>query len=714
MKKVIILAIVLCTIVLHAAAQTEPSVTLIDPATADDDRVALAVRVEGVDPRQLAALSAANFTVSEPFTDLTVTSEPRLPMALHVIVNLSVNSEAALIQRTLKAYFDAYYRAGDDVTFTILAGRAPVTVEATNKVAIDALINGLATSEIYFSVAEVLPSVADALAEARAEDPDRVAMALFVGSFINNVSEVDAVAAFEDVGIPLHVVQAHTFRENFTEAMRQMAIRTGGIFVNNQAGALVVGEPPVAIGVLKVLFDAMQTSRLVFNVSYTSTSLELAAKPTVTLNVQTGPGATASLPFTYDRRFEPPVVEFANPSITASRRSSRADDGSPLFDNTELEIAVYVRFPDAVPRNIRSLQLQVLDELRGAVVQTQLLVDPQLAPDGSYRVRWSLNDYQSPGTITPVTIAVAVTDELGLTGRAEQASNVTVAALPPLPTPTPVPPTATFTPPPPTAVPTTVPPTAVPTAVASVAQTSNSVFMIGNMPISTTRLINGLGIIAVSLAGIAAALLLRIRRIRRQLRAANAAPNPSYMDMPTPLPEDGAPAMGNGNGAGEPEERRVLGRLIVKRGLPSQEIPVDAKEFVVGRTAGDGIHLAIDAPFISPRHCMITYRSNRFLIRDLGSKNGTFVNGERILPERDTIVPNGSEVEITRQIVFELWDPHTVVNVDYHMDDARTERMNSTSIRSSTVVDSVSFPSALGIRAAEDDDSEIGDDYSPV
>jgi pSer/pThr/pTyr-binding forkhead associated (FHA) protein len=111
---------------------------------------------------------------------------------------------------------------------------------------------------------------------------------------------------------------------------------------------------------------------------------------------------------------------------------------------------------------------------------------------------------------------------------------------------------------------------------------------------------------------------------------------------------------------------------------------------------------------------MITYRNNRFLIRDLGSKNGTFVNGERILPERDTIVPNGSEVEITRQVVFELWDPDTVVRIDYHMDDARTERLNSTSIRSTTTADSVSFPSALGIRAAEDDDGEIGEDYSPV
>jgi hypothetical protein len=383
-------------------------------------------------------------------------------------------------------------------------------------------------------------------------------------------------------------------------------------------------------------------------------------------------------------------------------------DGSPSFDNEGQEIAVYVRFPDAVPRGIQSLQLEVLDEIRGAVVQSELIVDPQPAPDGSYRVRWDLSGYTQPGTITPVVIAVTVTDELGLTSRAEQASSVTVAALPPLPTSTPLPPTATFTPPPPTATLTAVPPTPLP----SVLDRFDSNITIGGQPVSPENVINGLGVIVLCLVGITAALILRLRRIRREVVAnggvyPSGTSNPSYLDMPTPLPSGDADVT-------VPVEKRTLGRLIVKRGLPPQEIPVDLPQFVIGRKAGEGINFAIDAPYISPRHCMITFRNNRFLIRDLGSKNGTFVNGERIQPERDTIVPNGSEVEITRQVVFELWDPDTVVRIDYQMDDARTERLNSTNVRSTTSVDSVSFPSALGIRAAEDDDGEIGEDYSPV
>jgi hypothetical protein len=709
MKRLILLFGVLCLTFVQASAQSTAQLTLIDPPVVEDDRVTLGVRLTGVDPRQLAALTADNFTVDEPYTDLAITAEPRLPITLGVVVNLSVNSELSLIQRTLRAYFDAHYREGDVVTFTLLTGRAPVTVEAASKADIHAVVDGLEVSSIYFSLADVLPDVAEALAEAQAADPERAAIGLLVASFINNASDVTAAQAFIDAGIPLHVVQAHSFRENFTANMRLMATQTGGIFVNNQAGALVTGDSPQAVGALKVLYDALDASRIVFTVSYTSTSLDLTPEPTVRLQIQLGANDIVTVPFNYQRRFDPPVVEFANPSITAARRSSRLADGNPSFDNEGQEVAVYVRFPDAVPRDIQSIQLEVLDEIRGAVVQSELLVDPQPAVDGSYRLRWDLSGFNQPGTITPVVIAVAVTDELGLTSRAEQESSVTVAALPPLPTLTPLPPTLTFTPPPPTATFTAVPPTLAPTALPSILDRFSTVSF-GNVPVSTENLINGLGIIVLCLVGITAVLMLRLRRVRRQV-ADGSYPsgtlNPSYMDMPTPLPS------GDDELAAQ-AEKRTLGRLIVKRGLPPQEIPVDMPQYVIGRKAGDGINLAIDAPYISPRHCMITFRNNRFLIRDLGSKNGTFVNGERILPERDTIVPNGSEVEITRQVVFELWDPDTVVRIDYQLDDARTERLNSTNVRSTTAMDSVSFPSALGIRAAEDDDGEIGEDYSPV
>ena len=106
---------------------------------------------------------------------------------------------------------------------------------------------------------------------------------------------------------------------------------------------------------------------------------------------------------------------------------------------------------------------------------------------------------------------------------------------------------------------------------------------------------------------------------------------------------------------------------------------------------------------------MIIHRNGRFAIPDLKAKNGVFVNGERIPIERDVIVPIGSEVSITQNIVVELWDPTTVVN-------RNTTRMGSTVTQtqhSQVTGTEHLFRPMLGIRYV-DDDEEVGDDYSPL
>ena len=60
---------------------------------------------------------------------------------------------------------------------------------------------------------------------------------------------------------------------------------------------------------------------------------------------------------------------------------------------------------------------------------------------------------------------------------------------------------------------------------------------------------------------------------------------------------------------------------------------------VVARNSAD---LPIDDPKVSNPHAKFTVEDDQFVIWDFGSKNGTFVNGERIraatpLEENDTI-----------------------------------------------------------------------------
>lgn len=53
------------------------------------------------------------------------------------------------------------------------------------------------------------------------------------------------------------------------------------------------------------------------------------------------------------------------------------------------------------------------------------------------------------------------------------------------------------------------------------------------------------------------------------------------------------------------------------------------RDFVLGRDKGH-CDLVLAHEHISKRHAIISYRGGRYFIRDLGSLNGTFVNGERV------------------------------------------------------------------------------------
>lgn len=67
-------------------------------------------------------------------------------------------------------------------------------------------------------------------------------------------------------------------------------------------------------------------------------------------------------------------------------------------------------------------------------------------------------------------------------------------------------------------------------------------------------------------------------------------------------------------------------------------------EVTIGRDAAN--HVCIDDSSVSRRHCMIVQDGDHYIVRDLGSYNGTFVNGaavqERILEHGDRIAVGGS------------------------------------------------------------------------
>src|SRR5207302_2610513 len=54
----------------------------------------------------------------------------------------------------------------------------------------------------------------------------------------------------------------------------------------------------------------------------------------------------------------------------------------------------------------------------------------------------------------------------------------------------------------------------------------------------------------------------------------------------------------------------------------------DQRSWLIGRGAGCDLVVAVDS--VSTRHCRLTEAGGQFFVEDLGSSNGTYVNGIRI------------------------------------------------------------------------------------
>ena len=76
------------------------------------------------------------------------------------------------------------------------------------------------------------------------------------------------------------------------------------------------------------------------------------------------------------------------------------------------------------------------------------------------------------------------------------------------------------------------------------------------------------------------------------------------------------------------------------------DLPLDRDWLVLGR--GRGADLVIHEPTISRAHAAVGFREGSFFVQDLGSTNGTFLNGSR--RERAELA-DGDEIQIGRLIL---------------------------------------------------------------
>jgi hypothetical protein len=125
------------------------------------------------------------------------------------------------------------------------------------------------------------------------------------------------------------------------------------------------------------------------------------------------------------------------------------------------------------------------------------------------------------------------------------------------------------------------------------------------------------------------------RRIKEGIHASRLTPQPVYRREVT-----------SDMRVHEGEAARRGFILKVQLGGELIERELDEGEYVIGSSPQAHIRLADPNRYISRRHAKLIVRGGELFITDLGSTNGTFVNGRRIEPNEEVRVGTDDRIEL--------------------------------------------------------------------
>lgn len=92
-------------------------------------------------------------------------------------------------------------------------------------------------------------------------------------------------------------------------------------------------------------------------------------------------------------------------------------------------------------------------------------------------------------------------------------------------------------------------------------------------------------------------------------------------------------------------------RLVIRLGSqPEEEYPITQEITILGREAINDV--VVNDVEVSRRHCRLMLDQNGYVLEDLGSTNGTFVNGQRVTVP--TVLYHGDTIELGKsaRVVF--------------------------------------------------------------
>ncbi len=122
-------------------------------------------------------------------------------------------------------------------------------------------------------------------------------------------------------------------------------------------------------------------------------------------------------------------------------------------------------------------------------------------------------------------------------------------------------------------------------------------------------------------------------------------------------------------------------QFVMRSGpTPGVTFPLEGDQLTIGRDSTNGV--AINDAEVSRRHSRLSFQGGKYVLEDLGSTNGTFVNGQRL--GGPVVLKPGDVVSLGEQIVL-MYD---VIS----MDAGATIAASRKAVRPSPVAPAPSMP----------------------
>jgi hypothetical protein len=90
-------------------------------------------------------------------------------------------------------------------------------------------------------------------------------------------------------------------------------------------------------------------------------------------------------------------------------------------------------------------------------------------------------------------------------------------------------------------------------------------------------------------------------------------------------------------------------QFVMRSGpTPGVTFPLEGDQLTIGRDSSNGV--AINDAEVSRKHSRLSFQGGKYVLEDLGSTNGTFVNGQRL--SGPAVLKAGDVVSLGEQIVL--------------------------------------------------------------